>query len=304
MSWWELTVQCSREQLEHTENTLLELGALSLTIGDAQDEPIYEPLPGESPTWSISTVTGLFEQTQTLEQLYDELVLKLPEELVSTIRKHQLEDQVWERVFLERYHPMQFSEKLWICPSWIDPPDADACNIILDPGIAFGTGSHPTTALCLEYLGHHPPINKSVLDFGCGSGILAIAAHKLGAKKTCCIDIDPQALEATRNNAIRNNIDPSLWQIALPGNITIEPVEYLMANILSGPLIELEQQFAALTIAGGQLLLSGILTEQADSIINAYEKDFVLDPVKISDSWCCISGTRKPVTELDSSRHE
>ena len=306
MSWWELTVECSREQLEHTENTLLELGALSLTISDAQDEPIYEPLPGETPTWSLSTVTGLFEQTLTLEQLYDELVQKLPEELVSTIRKHQLEDQVWERIFLERYHPMQFGEKLWICPSWLEPPDTYACNIILDPGIAFGTGSHPTTALCLEFLDKHPPVNKSVLDFGCGSGILAIAAHKLGALKTCCIDIDPQAIESTRNNALRNNIDPALWQIALPEKITIQPVEYLMANILSGPLIQLEPKFASLTLAGGQLLLSGILTDQADSIIKAYAKDFILDPVKIRDNWCCVSGIRKPVpdTEQGLDLHE
>ena len=156
MSWWQLTVQCSREQLEQTEQTLLELGALSLTIGDAQDEPIYEPLPGSNPTWSISTITGLFDQSLTLEQLYDELVSKLPEELVSTIRKQQLEDQVWERVFLERYQPIQFGTNLWICPSWITPPHEDACNIILDPGIAFGTGSHPTTALCLEFLDQHP----------------------------------------------------------------------------------------------------------------------------------------------------
>ena len=293
MSWWQLTVQCSREQLEQTENTLLELGALSLTIGDAQDEPIYEPLPGDTPVWSLSTVTGLFEQTLTLEQLYDDLVKKLPEEQVASIRKHQLEDQVWERVFLERYHPIQCGEKLWICPSWIEPPDSEACNVILDPGIAFGTGSHPTTALCLEFIGQHPPVNQSVLDFGCGSGILAIAAHKLGANKVSCIDIDPQALDSTRNNALRNQIDPELWQIALPGSIEIQPVEYLMANILSGPLIELEPQFSALTLPGARLILSGILSEQADDIISAYSPHFELDTVKISEDWCRVTGIRK-----------
>ena len=294
MPWWQLTVQCTKDELEYTENQLLQLGALSISITDAYDEPIYEPLPGEQPLWSHSLITGLFDQTQTLEQLYDALVARLPERQLSYIRKELLEDQQWERVFLERYTPIPFGKNIWVCPSWHQPPDANACNIILDPGIAFGTGSHPTTALCLEFLDQHPPQNQSVMDYGCGSGILAIAAHKLGAKQVHCIDIDPQALEATKQNFLRNQIDPEQISIQLPDlNKTPPIVDYLIANILSGPLIELAPVFAAMTHAGSRLLLSGILDTQVDSIMETYSQHFELDAVMIQDQWCRVSGIKK-----------
>ncbi len=292
MAWWQLTVQCSRSELEKTEDILLELGAMCITLGDAQDEPIYEPLPGDSPLWSVSTVSGLFEQKRTLESLYDDLVNRLPQHQVASIQKQQLDDQVWERAFLDQFKPTRFGNDLWICPSWHQPPQPDACNIILDPGIAFGTGSHPTTALCLEYLDQHPPLQKSVLDYGCGSGILAIAAYKLGASHVTSIDIDPQALESTANNARRNDIEPELLHISLPGQQTIEPVDYLIANILSGPLIELEPLFTKLTKAGGRLLLSGILAEQTDNVKQAYQGHFEVETVKILEGWCRISAIR------------
>ncbi len=292
MSWWKLSIQCSREELEYTEDSLLELGALSLTLEDAQDQPIYEPLPGETPVWQAITLTGLFEQTRSIEELYDELVYKLPAHQIASIRKQTLEDQVWERAFLDQYEPIKFGENLWICPSWHEPPDPHACNIILDPGIAFGTGTHPTTALCLQYLDENPPVGKSVLDFGCGSGILAIAAMKLGATKVKSIDIDPQALEATASNAIRNSIDPDELGISLPEKMNSEPVEYLMANILSGPLVELEPELAALTLPGAQLVLSGILPAQAESVLQAYQNDFKLDEITIENNWCRITGIR------------
>ncbi len=292
MPWLQLSIQCSREELENTENIFLESGALSLTLGDAKDEPIYEPLPGETPVWPNTTLTGLFEQTRSIEVLYDELVEKLPAHQISSIRKHLLEDQVWERAFLDQFKPLQFGKNLWICPSWHKPPDPEACNIILDPGIAFGTGTHPTTALCLEFLDENPPGSKSVLDFGCGSGILAIAAFKLGASKVTSTDIDPQALDATASNAKRNAIVPERLGICLPEKMNSEPVEYLMANILSGPLVELEPQLASLTIKGAQLVLSGILPSQADSVVQAYQKHFQLDEVTIKDSWCRITGIR------------
>lgn len=293
MAWWQLSVRCSEQELEKTEDILLELGALCLTISDAQDEPIYEPLPGHTPMWSISVVTGLFDQKHTLESLYDDLVKKLPEHQVQSIKKHQLEDQVWERAFLDQFKPTRFGENLWICPSWHQPPQAEACNIILDPGIAFGTGSHPTTALCLEYLDSHPPEDKSVIDYGCGSGILAIAAYKLGARYVSSIDIDPQALTSTARNAERNAIDPEDLHISLPQQQAVEAADLLIANILSGPLIELEPLFASLIRPSGHLLLSGILVTQADTILQAYQKHFELDAVKIKEDWCCITGTRK-----------
>ncbi len=293
MAWWQLTIECKREELEYTEDTLLELGALSITLCDAADEPIYEPPLGETPIWPTTRVTGLFDQTSTVEELYDRLLEKLPEHLVSSIRKEQIDDQVWERAFLDRYQPIQFANNLWVCPSWIAPPDPQAVNIILDPGIAFGTGTHPTTALCLEFLGKNPPKQKSVLDFGCGSGILAISAYKMGASLVSSIDIDPQAVESTISNAKRNGIDPAKLNISLPNDQVIEPVQYLIANILSGPLIELETLFSSLTVSGAQLLLSGILPDQADNVIQAYQQHFELDPATITDNWCRITGTRK-----------
>ena len=293
MSWWQLTIECTQPEIEATEDILLSLGALSLTLGDAQDEPIYEPPPGETPFWSTTTITGLFEQTRSIEALYDDLVRLLPEHQIASIRKHQLEDQQWERAFLDQFQPIPFGENLWICPSWHQPPDPDACNIILDPGIAFGTGTHPTTALCLQFLAQHPPRGKSVLDFGCGSGILAIAASKLGASSVRCTDIDPQALLATEDNARRNDIDPADLHITLPDAMDDAPVDYLLANILSGPLVELEPQLAALTRPGAQLVLSGILPQQAESVMQAYARDFELDALTTENDWCRVSGIRK-----------
>ncbi len=293
MSWWQLTLECTPAEIEATEDILLELGALSLTLGDAHDEPIYEPPPGETPFWSTTTLTGLFEQTRNIEDLYDDLVRRLPAHQIASIRKQQLENQHWERAFLDQFQPIAFGNSLWICPSWHQPPDPTACNIILDPGIAFGTGTHPTTALCLQFLAQHPPLGQSVLDFGCGSGILAIAAFKLGASSVRCTDIDPQALLATEENARRNAIDPADLHITLPEAMQTEAVDYLLANILSGPLVELEPQLAALTKPGGQLVLSGILPQQAESVVQAYARDFDLDAVTEEDGWCRISGKRK-----------
>ena len=293
MSWWQLTIECAQSEIEATEDILLSLGALSLTLGDAHDEPIYEPPPGETPFWSTTTITGLFEQTRSIEALYDDLVRLLPDHQIASIRKHQLEDQQWERAFLDQFQPIPFGESLWICPSWHQPPDPDACNIILDPGIAFGTGTHPTTALCLQFLAQHPPTGKSVLDFGCGSGILAIAASKLGASSVRCTDIDPQALLATEDNARRNDIDPADLHITLPDAMDDAPVDYLLANILSGPLVELEPQLAALTRPGAQLVLSGILPQQAESVMQAYARDFELDALTTENDWCRVSGIRK-----------
>jgi len=293
MSWWQLTVQTSREELDKTEAILLDLGALSLTLDDAQDDPIYEPPIGTTPVWPSTSLTGLFEQTRSIEQLYDELVAKLPAHQIATIRKQMLEDQVWERAFLDQYQPILFGKDLWICPSWLEPPVADACNIILDPGIAFGTGTHPTTALCLEFLDQNPPAGKSVLDFGCGSGILGIAAVKLGADRVSFVDIDPQALQATRLNAETNQIEAEQVDIWLPQQMAPMTVDYLVANILSGPLVELEPQLAALCRPGAQLVLSGILPEQAEQVVVAYTTHFELDEVTLKDNWCRITGLRR-----------
>ncbi len=293
MPWWNLGLRCSRERLDATEALLLELGAQAIDIRDAEDEPLYEPLPGDQPVWSESIVTGLFDHSVDTEALQDRLARQLPAQQLASLKIELLPDQAWERAHLEHYRPLRFGRSLWIVPSWHQPPDPEACNILLDPGVAFGTGSHPTTALCLEYLDAHPPAAQSVIDYGCGSGILAIAAHKLGARSIAAIDIDPQALEATRRNAERNGIDPTDWLIALPEREP-EPADWLIANILSGPLVELEPLFSRLVRPGGQLLLSGILPQQAEAVTAAYAPHFELDAVTIERDWCRISGRRKP----------
>ncbi len=293
MPWWNLSLHCGRDLLEATEALLLELGAQAIDIRDAGDEPLFEPLPGQQPLWSESVITGLFDHGTDLEALQDRLARQLPAKQFASLQVRELADQVWERAHLQHYHPLRFGKKLWIVPSWHRPPDPDACNILLDPGVAFGTGSHPTTALCLEYLDAHPPQGQAVIDYGCGSGILAIAAHRLGATSITAIDIDPQALEATRQNAERNGIDSDRWRISLP-DADLPPADWLIANILSGPLVELEERFHQLVRPGGRLLLSGILPQQAEAVVSAYAPHFDLDAVTIDRDWCRISGRRKP----------
>jgi ribosomal protein L11 methyltransferase len=293
MAWWQLSVQCSADELEATEDCLLKLGAVSITLCDARDEPIYEPLPGDTPVWRHSIVTGMFEQNQSLEILYDQLLNLLPDHQVATARRSTLEDQNWERVHLQHFEPIRFADNLWVVPSWLVPPDPTAINIQLDPGMAFGTGSHPTTALCLAWMANKKLNNQSVVDYGCGSGILSIAACKLGATQVFAVDIDPQAVDASLENARRNDINLDIMHIGLPSKIDIEQVDLLIANILSGPLIELLPKFADLIKPGGKILLSGILKTQLDDIKYAYRSYFDLDPESIREDWVRVTGTRK-----------
>ncbi|MFB3059101.1 MAG: 50S ribosomal protein L11 methyltransferase, partial [Gammaproteobacteria bacterium] len=188
MAWWQISVQCDDDELEQTEAHLLSLGAVSITLCDAQDKPIYEPLPGNTPVWQHSIMTGLFEQGQQIEDLYNNLLELLPDHQAASVDRSTLEDQDWERVHLQHFKPIRCADNLWIVPSWLQPPDPAAINIQLDPGLAFGTGSHPTTALCLAWMAHNNFNNQSVIDYGCGSGILSIAACKLGAKQVFGVD--------------------------------------------------------------------------------------------------------------------
>ena len=176
MAWQEVTVRLPREQLELAESLLLAAGAVSVTYRDAEDQPVLEPAPGETPLWDQVLVTGLFEDAvdpQTVAQL---LATQLPALPDVALQFREVEDQDWERAWMDDFQPMRFGERLWICPSWREPPDPDAVNILLDPGLAFGTGTHPTTALCLQWLDAHPPAGLDVIDYGCGSGILGVAA--------------------------------------------------------------------------------------------------------------------------------
>ncbi len=292
MPWLQVRLAITPEQAETYEDALLEVGAVSVTFMDAEDQPIFEPDLGTTPLWSNTHLLALFEADT------DEASLVAHLELLTggTLPEHQIErieDQDWERSWMDNFQPMRFGRRLWIVPSWHDAPEPGAVNLLLDPGLAFGTGTHPTTALCLEWLDGQDLNDCEVLDFGCGSGILAIAALLLGARQAVGTDIDPQALEASRDNASRNGIDPARFPVYLPADLPAKPAEVVVANILAGPLVSLAPQITSLVAPGGRLALSGILAEQAEEVRAAYTDAFDLDPTAEKDGWVRISGVRR-----------
>ena len=290
MSWLQVRLALTPAQAETYEDLMLELGAVSVTFMDAEDQPIFEPDLGTTPLWSQTHLLALFEgdtDAAALEQRVQLLANGLTYEL------ERLEDQEWERSWMDNFQPMRFGQRLWIVPSWHEAPEPEAVNLLLDPGLAFGTGTHPTTSLCLQWLDGEPVSGRRVLDFGCGSGILAIAALLLGAERAVGTDIDVQALEASRENANRNGIDPARFPLYLPADLPDEPADVVVANILAGPLVGLAEQITRLTRIGGRLALSGILAEQAEDVRAAYAGCFDLEPTATLDGWVRISGTRR-----------
>ncbi|OCG00647.1 50S ribosomal protein L11 methyltransferase [Gilliamella sp. wkB308] len=288
MPWIQLKINTTNDLAEPISELLEESGALSVTFQDTYDTPVYEPLPGETKLWGNTDVIGLYDAQTDLDEL--KAILNLDQ---YSYKFEQLEDKDWEREWMDNFHPMQFGQRLWICPSWRPVPDPSAINVMLDPGLAFGTGTHPTTALCLKWLDSLDLKNKLVIDYGCGSGILAIAALKLGAKRVIGIDIDPQAIQASRDNAERNNVshDIELYLTKdIPDNLQ---ADVLVANILAGPLKELEPNISSLIKKDGLLGLSGILTSQSQSVCTAYQPHFDLDPVAEQEEWCRITGKKK-----------
>lgn len=292
MPWLQVRLAIQPEQAEHWEDTLLELGAVSVTFMDGEDQPIYEPDLGTTPLWSHTHLLALFEDDVDAQALEQHIKL-LGGENTPELDIERIEDQDWERSWMDNFHPMRFGLRLWIVPSWHAAPEPEAVNLLLDPGLAFGTGTHPTTALCLEWLDGQPLDDCNVLDFGCGSGILAIAAKLLGAKQLTCTDIDVQALEATRDNANRNAIAAEDMLVYLPEDMPQQQFDVVLANILAGPLVSLAPQLIAHTRTGGRLALSGILAEQAQEVRDAYSDAFALDPTAEKDGWVCISGVRR-----------
>ncbi|MCO6056547.1 50S ribosomal protein L11 methyltransferase [Pseudomonas sp. MOB-449] len=292
MPWLQVRLAITPEQAETYEDALLEVGAVSVTFMDAEDQPIFEPDLGTTPLWSHTHLLALFEADTDEASLVAHLELltggALPEHQIERI-----EDQDWERSWMDNFQPMRFGRRLWIVPSWHAAPEPDAVNLLLDPGLAFGTGTHPTTALCLEWLDGQALDGCEVLDFGCGSGILAIAALLLGARQAVGTDIDLQALEASRDNASRNGIDPARFPVYLPADLPAKPADVVVANILAGPLVSLAPQITSLVAPGGRLALSGILAEQADEVRAAYADAFDLDPTAVKDGWVRISGVRR-----------
>ncbi len=293
MAWWRVSLNCPAARLDAVEALLLELGAESLSLADAGDEPIYEPLPGVAPVWRESIVSALFDDRADPAALQSELERALPGELAAGIRRERLEDADWEQACRRHFRPIEISASLWIVPSWCDPPDPDAVAIRLDPGLAFGTGSHPTTALCLEWLAANPPTGASVVDYGCGSGILAIVACRLGAARVTGVDIDPQALAASAANLTANGIARDRVRLCLPGELPPAPVDLLMANIVAAPLLELAPQFARRIRPRGRILLSGILKSQVDEIQSVYARSFRLAAPRVRGEWVCLDGRRK-----------
>lgn len=292
MSWLELKIALGGLDAERVEGALEEVGALSVTLEDGGDQPIYEPDADRPSLWSDTRLTALFPADAPMDSVLQRLKTDLGVAALPPHRVEPLEDRDWVREWLKDFKPMRFGKRLWICPTAYTPPDAEAVNLILDPGLAFGTGTHPTTALCLEWLDGADLAGKEVVDYGCGSGILAIAAARLGARHLWAVDNDPQALVATRDNAARNGVTGQL-SMCLPPAFPAMQTDLLLANILAGPLVSLAPLFAAHMKPGAPLVLSGILKTQEPDIRRAYEADFTGLEVASKDDWIRITGIRK-----------
>ncbi|EOX3405872.1 50S ribosomal protein L11 methyltransferase [Vibrio cholerae] len=293
MPWIQIKLNATNDNAEAIGDMLMEeTGAVSVTFLDAKDTPVFEPLPGETRLWGDTDVVALYEADMDTSLILQQIKASnmLAEGFAHKVE--QVEDKDWEREWMDNFHPMQFGRRLWICPSWREVPDPQAVNVMLDPGLAFGTGTHPTTALCLEWLDNLDLSGKTVIDFGCGSGILAIAAIKLGAAKVIGIDIDPQALLASKDNAARNGVEDQI-EVYLPKDQPEGLVaDMVVANILAGPLRELSPIIKGLLKPGGQLAMSGILDTQAESVAEFYRDDLELDPIAEKSEWCRISGRK------------
>jgi len=291
MPWIQLKINTEEEHAEKIGDMLSANGAQAVTFMDAKDTPIYEPEPGTLVLWPRTQVIGLFDAEHNMQAVITRLSQA---NVLGENFKHkldQLEDKDWEREWMDNFHPMQFGERVWICPSWCDVPDPGAVNIMLDPGLAFGTGTHPTTSLCLQWLDGIDLQGKVVVDYGCGSGILAIAALLLGAEKAIGVDIDPQALIASKENARRNGVAEKL-ELFLPEHQPKCEADIVLANILAGPLLDLRDVITGYCKPGGLLAMSGILEVQAQRVAEAYSPDFTLEPVVCENEWARVYGTR------------
>jgi len=289
MPWIQIKLQTTGSQSNHVEDLLMGLGAVSVTLEDSKDQPLLEPPPGATPIWDDTTITGLFEADidtdLTCAALRSELGTDLP------LKVEALEDKDWIREWMDSFDPIAFGKRLWVCPSWKTPPDENAVNMMLDPGLAFGTGTHETTSLCLRWLDGADLKDKIVVDYGCGSGILAIAAALLGAKAVYCVDNDPQALTATRDNSARNDVS-DIIQVFPPGAMPQIDADVMLANILAGPLMSLAEHLSSLTRNGGHLVLSGILQDQADQVSDTYAQWFTMEPATVDGDWVRLNGVK------------
>lgn len=292
MSWQQVSLEVTSERAEPVQAALEAFGAISVTLADAGDEPLLEPGPGELPLWSSVQVTALFDDGTDLSGLIDQLRRSLDGAEPGPVSITPLADQPWERAWLDDFQPMRFGDRLWIIPSGCESPDPDAVNLHFDPGLAFGTGTHPTTALCLNWLAANPPAGKRVIDYGCGSGVLAVAALKLGAREVVGVDNDPQALVASEANARRNGVLDGL----LLRDTEAEPpapAPVVLANILAGVLIDQAGLLRTLVESpDGALILSGVLEHQAPRVEAALGDDFRFRWEFGRDGWLRLDGRR------------
>ena len=305
MAWQQLHLQCEKDNVDLAEALLLEAGALSIALDDAGDQPLFEPLPGESPLWDEVILTGLFDAT--IESGTPDVIEQLSHEIGAQVQASRtwvsaVDDKDWEREWMSNYKPIECANDLWIVPNWLTPPNPKATNIIMDPGLAFGTGYHATTRLCLDWLTEQDLTDKVVIDYGCGSGILGIAALLLGARHVYAVDIDPQAVLATNQNAARNHVGNRL-QAFLPEDFTtfwqqqnVAPVEVMVANILAKPLIALAPYFVTLMAPKSRIVLAGLIESQTEQVTEAYQPYFALDPkhaftAQEDQHWQRLSGT-------------
>ncbi len=297
-AWQEWSLNTAASLVESLEEWLFDHGALAVTLEDDADQPLLEPGPGETPIWDAVKVTALFAANVDLDPIAASVPRALLTPDTASVIK-DVADKDWERVWMDDFRPMRLGERLWICPSWTDVPDPNAVNVLLDPGLAFGTGTHATTAMCLSALDNLVVGGESVADYGCGSGILAIAALKLGAATALGIDNDPQALVASRDNAERNAIQDEQLLLGLPDcsdeHAWFAKADVVVANILAEPLIALSDRLLALMAPGGTVLMTGVLIEQAPKLIDHYAgAHLTLTIHEQRDDWALLRGVHQP----------
>ena len=293
MSWLELRIEATAQNSSAIEEVLFYIGALSVTTLDAKDSPIYEPDPDHPPIWPEPILVGLFD-SDVDQQASMKLLLQYSELDAEQCRWEILEDRVWETEWMQHFKPLHFGDNFWVFSKPVSESTAEkeATTLLLDPGLAFGTGTHPTTAMCLEWIVETNCAGKTLIDYGCGSGLLGVAGLMRGAESASFVDIDPQALLATRQNLQRNQLDPEQFEICPPEVFSAQAADILVANILSGPLVDLSSSFEKLVKPGGLLCLSGILFSQETEILQSYESGFNDLKVQRSGDWLRITGSK------------
>lgn len=294
MPWLQIRIPTLPEHTDLLEDALLLAGCQAVTLLDTEDKPVFEPIRGTTPLWEHTTVQGLFEHDIDVAALVETMNNLIQDHSLKTgpLATEILEDKDWEREWMDNFQPIACGERLWVVPSWLPAPNETAINLKLDPGLAFGTGTHPTTYLCLSWLDRVISGKEQLLDFGCGSGILGLAALKLGAAHMDGIDIDPQAMTATRNNAELNGIASTAYSVTTTAQDLKSEYDVVVANILAGTLCDLHKPIISHVKPGGKLALSGILSHQAEEVRSHFVPDIQFDPIEEKDGWVCLSGTK------------